>query len=104
MIWWALVGMTLITFANRYLFLIDSIKLSPGPRLKRLLSYSIYAVLTAIWAPILFSFNLNQGFSITGLPYLVAAIVAAIMSFLRAPTLLVVIASTGLFFALQLWL
>jgi len=105
MIWLLLIVMAAITFFNRYLFLAKSISYSPGVKLKRFLSYSSYAVLTAIWAPIVFEYD-GMGvsashFSIAGYDYLVATIIAATLSFMRANSLMVVLCSSGVFFAIR---
>jgi branched-subunit amino acid transport protein len=104
MIWMLLIGMALITFINRYLFLADSIQYSPGPKLKRFLSYSSYSVLTAIWAPIVFRFDGASNVSSAGLDYLMAAGVAAGLSFFRVPSIIVVVLSTSLFFLIRYYL
>ena len=46
--------LALITFTTRYLFLEGKLPLRLGPNVKQLLSFSAPAVLTAIFAPILF--------------------------------------------------
>lgn len=101
MIWLMLLGMLLITFYNRYAFFTRSLAYSPGPKVRRFLSYSSYAVLTAIWTPVVFQFNQPLSFSSQGLDYLLAASVAAILSFLRTPSIAVVLLSTVLFFAIR---
>lgn len=101
--WLTLAGMALITFGNRYLFFGDSIRYQMGPRVRRLLSYSVYAILTAIWAPIVVNYSPAAGFAVTGYDYAVAGLAAAVLAFLRVPTLLVVLVSTALFFALRFW-
>ena len=100
---WALVfGMAMITYANRYLFFARSIEYHPGARIQRLLSYSSYAVLTAIWTPLVFSYEKGQGVQHAGIDYLLGASVAAILTALRLPSILVVLISTGVFFGLRL--
>lgn len=99
--WTLLFGMTIITFWNRYAFFSESVRFVPGVRLKRFLSYSSYAILTAIWTPILFNYNQPSGFDNAGADYLIAASVAAALSFLKLPSIVVVLISTGLFFLLR---
>lgn len=101
MIWLTIVGMSFITFANRYAFLATSVAYQPSTRVKQFVSYSSYAVLTAIWAPILFAYDPALGFSLAGWDYLIASLVAAIMTVLRLPSMAVVITSAGLFFFLR---
>jgi len=101
MIWWILIGMAVITFLNRYVFLIESFPYTPGPKVKRFLSYSVYAVLTAIWAPIVFSIEPKVGVSHAGLDYLLGASLAGILSFMRVPSIMVVMISSTVFFGLR---
>lgn len=101
LIWWLLFSMALITFANRYLFFAKSVKFIPNANLRRFLSYSSYAVLTAIWAPIVFEHNANLDIQIAGVDYLAAASLAAILSILRLPSLLIVLMSTAAFFLIR---
>lgn len=99
---WALIfGMAAITYANRYLFFARSIAYRPGIRVKRLLSYSSYAVLTAIWAPLVFEFDGAKELSIAGLDYAVATALAAVLSFSRINSLIVVLASAAVFFLIR---
>jgi branched-subunit amino acid transport protein len=101
MSWPLLFGMSLITFWNRFAFFSENVKLAPSVRLKRFLSYSSYAILTAIWTPILFNYDQASGFGNAGSDYLIAASVAAGFSFLKLPSIVVVLISTGLFFLLR---
>ena len=102
MVWWTLAGMALITYTNRYAFFANFVSYIPGPKMKRLLSYSSYAVLTAIWTPLVFSYEKGQGVQHAGIDYLLGASVAAILTALRLPSILVVLISTGVFFGLRL--
>jgi len=105
MTWILIVCMAGITFVNRYAFFIQRLQYQPGARVKRLLSYSSYAVLTSIWAPILFQFNVIEGsvlLSHAGLDYLAAAGLAAVLTVLHVRSLVVVLLSVGLFFCLRL--
>lgn len=102
-IWLLLLGMGIITFANRYLFLADSIPYSPGPKLKRFLGYSSYSVLTAIWAPIIFQFDGVSQISVAGIDYLLAASIAAVLSFFRLPSIIVVLLATTMFFLIRFY-
>lgn len=105
MVWVLIVAMAVVTYANRVVFLLQAIRTTPSERVNIFLSYSSYAVLTAIWAPIVFQFNpmlgsassLLSGFSIAGGDYVSAATVAALLTLCRVPTFLVVLSSIGLF-------
>ena len=104
MIWLLLAGMAVITFFNRYLFFAKSIAYSPGPGLQRFLSYSSYAVLTAIWAPIVFEYDATKQLSIAGYDYIVATVISAVLSFARVNSLVVVLASGIAFFTIRFYL
>lgn len=101
MTWWVIVGMTTITFLNRYAFFSAALSYQPSAKARRFLSYSSYAVLTAIWTPILFHIEGEKGFSHAGTDYLIAASLAALMSFFRVPSIVVVVFSTAVFFGLR---
>ena len=103
MTWFLLLLMAVITFFNRYIFLAKSIRVSPSPKLRRLLAYSSYSVLTAIWAPIVFQFDGQSQFSLAGGDYIIAASVAATLSFGRVSSLIVVLSSSALFFLIRLY-
>lgn len=104
MSWILIFGMAMITFLNRFAFFAQSISYRPGEKVRKFLSFSSYAILTSIWAPILFGYSVERGVSIAGLDYLLAALVAAILSFLRVTSIVVVLSSTTLFFALRVGL
>lgn len=109
MTWLTILGMACITYLNRFVFLMQGIRYNPSDRLKRFLSFSSLAVLTAIWAPIVFVSDdvfSSQPFAIgiAGWDYLVATLVAIALSLARCHSLLVVVISAGLFFALRLYL
>lgn len=99
--WWLLLGMTAITYSNRYAFFARGLRYQPGQNVKRLLSYSTYAILTAIWAPIIFEFDSNTGLSHAGWDYLMGAVLAGGLSMLRVPSIIVVLVSAGVFFGLR---
>ncbi len=101
MTWTLIIGMATITYINRYFFFARSIAYRPGPHAQRLLSYSSYAVLTAIWAPIVFEFDGIHEVDLAGLDYLIATSLAAALSFLRINSLIVVLASTAVFFLIR---
>jgi len=104
MTWVLIAGMTVITFANRYAFFAKAISYVPSERMRRFLSYSSYAILTSIWAPIIFNVDYQKGFSHAGWDYLFAGTVAAILSLMRVKSIVVVILSAAIFFGLRLLL
>lgn len=54
MIMLSILLMTLLVFTSRYLFLEPKLPLKLGTRTQKILNYASPAVLTAIWAPIVF--------------------------------------------------
>lgn len=120
MTWLTIFGMACITYLNRFAFFSAKMRYKPGDKLKRFLSFSSLAVLTAIWAPIVFRIDLfgtsvvqpdtsltaaissvAPVFSIVGWDYLIATVAAIVMSMARFHSLLVVLISTSLFFLLR---
>lgn len=98
-----LISLAAITFWNRFIFLAENVRFKPGAELKRFLGYSSYAILTAIWAPILFQYQPGVGLAISGWDYLIAASVAALLAIIKLRSILVVLISAGLFFCLRLF-
>lgn len=107
MIWLTITCMALITFVNRYAFFVEGLRYQPSVKVKRFLSYSSYAVLTSIWAPILFQLDFREGslagLSYAGLDYLIAASLAAVLTMLYVRSIIVVLLSSGVFFCLRLF-
>jgi len=93
--------MTAITYSNRYAFFTRGLRYQPGERVRKLLSYSTYAILTAIWAPIVFKLDLQAGASHAGWDYLIGATLAGGLTMLRVPSIIVVLVSTAVFFGLR---
>ena len=103
MTWLLLAFMALITFMNRYLFLMPGISFVPNDKFKLLLSYSGLSVLTVIWVPFVFTFDEHSGLSVAGYDYLIGSLLALLLTWLRMHTLLVVSISF-LGFALVRWI
>lgn len=99
--WWLLVGLSAITFANRYAFFAAAIRYQPGAKTRRFLSYSSFAILTSIWTPILFQYDAQDGISHAGSEYLLAGSLAAVLSIARFRSIVVVLLSTSVFFVLR---
>ncbi len=100
MIWLLLFLMALITFYNRYALMSPRLRLTLGDNAQRLLKYTAPAVLTGLWAPIVFTHNNQLNTDITS-PYLIAGLVTVVVSrFIKAP-LLVVALGMGVFFAVD---
>lgn len=101
MILLSIFAMTLLVFVSRYLFLEPRLPLRLNPQAQRLLSYSSPAVLTAIWAPIVFM--PEQELWVTpDNPYLIGALVAAVMAWKTQNVLLTTFVSMAVFLVLKL--
>ncbi len=101
MILLSIFAMTLLVFVSRYLFLEPRLPLRLNPQAQRLLSYSSPAVLTAIWAPIVFM--PEQELWVTpDNPYLIGALVAAVMAWKTKNVLLTTFVSMAVFMVLKL--
>ncbi|KGY10175.1 MULTISPECIES: AzlD domain-containing protein [Vibrio] len=97
----SILAMTLLVFVSRYLFLEPKLPLRLNPQAQRLLSYSSPAVLTAIWAPIVFMPE-NELWLSHSNPYLIGAVIAAIIAWKTGNVLLTTIVSMVIFLALKL--
>ncbi|MEZ8093683.1 AzlD domain-containing protein [Photobacterium swingsii] len=103
MIMLSILAMTAIVFFSRYVFLEPRVPLKLNKHALRLLSYSSPAILTAIWAPIIFLPDGELSVSINN-PYLLAAIITAILVWKTGNVLLSIILSMGAFLFLNLYL
>lgn len=93
--------MACITFSCRYLFFSQTLRLEIGPKLKKALTFTAPSVLTAMWVPIVFS-DSSSGFGNIFLSaYFYAGLLAVYLSLKTEKTLLVVVGSMSLFFALN---
>lgn len=94
--------LTSLVFLSRYLFLEPKLPLKINPELQRLLKYSSPAVLTAIWAPIVFMPE-GEGlwFSFDN-PYLLSALLAVILAWKTKNVLLTTVVSMVVFLVLNL--
>lgn len=101
MIWVTILGMAIITFVNRYAFLARTLTYRPSAKVRRFLGFSSYAVLTAIWTPIVFSLESGMLLSHAGWDYLLAAALAAILTLTGFASIIVVLLSTSVFFLLR---
>lgn len=99
--WWLLLGMTAITYLNRYAFFARGLRYQPSEPIRQLLSYSSYAILTAIWAPIVFKLDTNTSLTHAGWDYLIGATLAGALTMLKVPSIVVVVLSISVFFGLR---
>lgn len=103
MITFSIMAMSVIVFLSRYVFLEPRLPLTLNPTVLRLLKYASPAVLTSIWAPIVFSHNNTLTLSFTN-PYIWAACLTAFLMWKTHNVLLsIIIGMTG-FLLLNLWL
>lgn len=102
MIMLTIFALTLLVFASRYLFLEPGLPLKLGHKTQRFLSYASPAVLTAIWAPIVFIPDGKLALYSHN-PYLLGALVAALIAWKSKNVLLTTIISMILFLLLKVW-
>ncbi|MGR6870927.1 AzlD domain-containing protein [Pseudomonas sp. HK3] len=94
--------MASIIFFSRYSFLEPRLPITLNSATLKFLSYSAPAVLTAIWAPIVFVSEHSLNISWDN-HYLLCAIVATVLAVTTRNTLLTTILSMALFFSLRFW-
>ncbi len=100
MTWLTLLAMAVIVFISRYIFLEPKLPIRLGPKILHFLHYTGPAVLTAIWAPIVFHQEGQLNLAINN-PYFIAAIVAAILAVTTKNVLLTTVLSMALFFIIK---
>ena len=103
MIYLLILGMGLILFFNRYLFIEPRLPVRLGRNVRDFLGFAVPGMLTAICGPIVFLPNhrLNLGFDN---PYLLASICAVVLMASTRRVLLSVVLSMGLFYVFRWWL
>jgi len=94
--------MAAIIFCSRYLFLEPRLPLKLSSNTLKFLSYSAPAVLSAIWAPIVFIQQHELSISLDN-HYLISAVVAIILAITTRKTLLTTVVSMALFFLLRFY-
>lgn len=94
--------MASIIFFSRYGFLEPRLPITLNAATLKFLSYSAPAVLTAIWAPIVFVSDHRLNISWNN-DYLLCAIVATLLAVTTRNTLITTILSMALFFSLRFW-
>ena len=100
---WLMIGLlALITFFNRFAFFSRLTRYQPETEMETFLSFSAQSVLTAIWLPIVFSYEPGHGLDWDP-DYLAATLLVTVLTLLRLPTLVVVVVGMGGFFLLR-WL
>lgn len=101
MIMLPILAMTVLVFMSRYLFLEPKLPLRLSPKMQRVLNYSGPAVLTAIWAPIVFTHEKSLWLNSTN-PYIWASLLAGILAWKTKNVLLTTMISMAVFLLLNL--
>jgi len=96
--WTLIFILTMVTFFNRYAFFSDRIKFLPNKKVAHLLSFSAQAVMTALWVPIVFSYDKQNGFGVIDYHYLLPTAIVFILALLRVNMLLVIAIGMGVFY------
>lgn len=102
MIMAVIVGMALIVFLNRYVFLEPRLPLRLNENVRGFLGFVVPGMLTAICGPIVFMRDHQPDFSLAN-PYLISSLVAIGLMLLTRSVLLSVLLSLGFFFLFK-WL
>ncbi len=100
MIWLTILAMAALVFISRYIFLEPKLPIRLGPKVLHFLHYTGPAVLTAIWAPIVFHQDGELNLALDN-PYFIAAIIAAILAVTTKNILLTTLLSMVLFFIIR---
>jgi len=100
MIWVTLLLMAALVFISRYIFLEPKLPVRLGPKILHFLHYTGPAVLTAIWAPIVFHRDGELNLAMSN-PYFIAAIIAAVLAVTTKNVLLTTVLSMALFFVIR---
>ncbi|GKX52874.1 AzlD domain-containing protein [Budvicia aquatica] len=100
MIWFIIFSAALVVFFNRYVFLEPNLPIKLSPTIKKLLGFSIPAILTAICGPIIFLDNSGIRDSLLN-PYLLGAIFSIFLALFIRNTLVSVILSLLIFITLK---
>ncbi|KAF1066220.1 MAG: hypothetical protein GAK45_01992 [Pseudomonas citronellolis] len=100
MVWAVIVGMGLIVFLNRYVFLEPRLPIRLGSNLRQFLGFAVPGMLTAICGPIVFLPDHQLNLSLLN-PYLLSSLVAIGLVLFTRNTLLSMLLSMAVFFLLR---
>jgi branched-subunit amino acid transport protein len=103
MMWVIIVGMALILFFNRYLFLEPRLPIRLNRGVKEFLGFAVPGMLTAICGPIIFVKDRALNLSLDN-PYLLAGLCAIGLMVWSRNVLLSVVSSVALFYLFRCWL
>lgn len=98
--WLTLFLMMILVFTSRYLFLEPKLPFKISGKWLHFLDYTGPAVLTAIWAPIVFVKDQTLNLDATN-PYLIAASLAITLALITRNVLLTTVISMLFFFFIQ---
>lgn len=100
--WLVILGMALIVFLNRYVFIEPRVPLKLGRHVRDFLGFAVPGMLTGICAPLVFLPGHQLDLSLAN-PYLLAAACAAGVMYATRNVLASVLLSMAVFYALR-WL
>jgi len=103
MVWAVILGMGLIVFFNRYVFLEPRLPIRLGSNVRQFLGFAVPGMLTAICGPIVFLPEHQLNLRVDN-PYLLGAVVAVALVLWTRNVLLSVLLSMGAFYLLRWWL
>lgn len=103
MVWAVIVGMALVLFFNRYIFLEPRLPVRLGKHVQAFLSFAVPGMLTAICGPILFMPGHQLNLSANN-PYLFAGLCTAVLMLVTHRVLTSVALGMAVFYALRAWL
>ena len=99
-IWIMIICMAMITFTTRYAFLSKGLKVKLNDSWQTLLAFTVPALLTAFWAPMVFA-KAPTSSELFHSPELLAGLYTIIISLLVRQTLLTVALGMGCYYAIQ---
>ncbi len=98
--WWLLLIMAVLVLVSRYVFLEPKLPFKISGKWLRFLEYTGPAVLTAIWAPIVFTHEKQFTLDFSS-PYLLSASLAIMLAATTRHVLLTTVLSMTLFFFIK---
>ena len=103
MVWAVIVGMDLLVFLNRYLFLEPRLPVRLNSNARQFLGFAVPGMLTAICGPIVFMPEQQLNLQWDN-PYLLSSLVAIGLVLYTRSTLISMLLSMAFFFLLRWWL
>jgi branched-subunit amino acid transport protein len=103
MVWAVIIGMGVLVFLNRYVFLEPRLPVRLSSNARQFLGFAVPGMLTAICGPIVFMPDKQLNLQWDN-PYLLSSLVAVGLVLYTRNTLLSMLLSMGVFFLLRWWL